>query len=77
MISMNCRPPRAIDAASAGDVAGREGADPEQAEVEHRLGDPLLDQDEGDEQQRRRRAGRAETAGFVQPMVCPPYGWIP
>ena len=40
-------------------VAGGEGPDAEQAELEHRLGDPGLDHDERREQQRRRRrAGR-------------------
>ena len=39
----------------AGDAAGGERADPEQAELEHRLGDPRLDHDERAPAARRRR----------------------
>ena len=54
------------------EVAGREGADAEELEVEHRLVDAQLDHAE----QRRAAASPpssiASTNGDVQPIVCPP-----
>ena len=52
-------------------AAGGEGSDAEQRELEHRLGHPAFDQDEGD-QQGRPPTIEAITVGFVQPMAWPP-----
>ena len=54
-----------------GRAAGGEGADAEQAELEHRLGHPALDGDEGHEQQDPADEA-ARTHGLVQPIVWPP-----
>jgi hypothetical protein len=50
MISMNCSPPRAYRHGEAGDVAGGEGPDAEQAELEERIPDRALDPHESGEE---------------------------
>ena len=55
----------------AGEDAGGEGADLEEAQREHRLAHPDLDDAEDDQQDDAQRQ-RKRTRGLVQPMACPP-----
>ena len=62
MIRMNWSPPRPIAQQRSG-IAGSEGADPKQLEVEHRLGNARLDRTEHREQSRAAElTSRARTA---------------
>ena len=50
MISMNCMPPRPIEASRPARLPAENGPDPEQVHVEHRVGDVVLDEAEDDQQ---------------------------
>jgi hypothetical protein len=71
MTSMNCSPPRAIDAEQAGRVAGRERPDLEQAHLEHRLGDLRLEDAERDSITTP-PISPPMIQGLVHPVGCPP-----